>query len=128
MINMKAQRGASYWGIMIGIMLAVVVIKAALITWPAYWDNRLINASIEEKLRNSTSSDPAKFVQDLEQQFNLNNLRDVKAKDIMKVSNSGGGLVVQVDYEVRKNFMGNVDLVVSFEKQFDQRALKAGGQ
>jgi hypothetical protein len=128
MINMKAQRGASYWGIMIGLMLAVVVIKAALITWPAYWDNRLINASIEEKLRTSNSSDPAKFVQDLEQQFSLNNLRDVKAKDIMKVSNSGGGLVVQVDYEVRKNFMGNVDLVVSFEKQFDQRALKAGGQ
>lgn len=128
MINMKAQRGASYWGIMIGLMLAVVVIKAALITWPAYWDNRLINASIEEKLRTSNSSDPAKFVQELEQQFSLNNLRDVKAKDIMKVSNSGGGLVVQVDYEVRKNFMANVDLVVSFEKQFDQRALKAGGQ
>lgn len=128
MINMKAQRGASYWGIMVGIMLAVLVIKAALITWPAYWDNRLINASIEERLKASTSSDPAKFVQDLEQQFSLNNLRDVKAKDIMKVSNSGGELVVQLDYEVRKNFMGNVDLVMSFEKQFDQRAIKAGAK
>lgn len=128
MVNMKAQRGASYWGIMIGILLAVVVIKAALITWPAYWDNRLINASIEEKLRSTNSNDPAKFMQDLEQQFSLNNLRDVQAKDIMKVSNSGGELVVQVDYEVRKNFMGNVDLVVSFEKQFDQRAIKVGGK
>ncbi len=128
MINMKAQRGASYWGIMVGIMLAVLVIKAALITWPAYWDNRLINASIEEKLRSSSSSDPAQFIQELEQQFSLNNLRDVKAKDIMKVSNSGGELVVQLDYEVRKNFMGNVDLVMSFEKQFDQRAIKAGAK
>lgn len=128
MINMKAQRGASYWGIMVGIMLAVLVIKAALITWPAYWDNRLITASIEEKLRSSSNSDPARFMQELEQQFSLNNLRDVKAKDIMKVSNSGGELVVQLDYEVRKNFMGNVDLVMSFEKQFDQRAIQAGAK
>ena len=39
-----------------------------------------------------------------------------------------GELVVQLDYEVRKNFMGNVDLVMSFEKQFDQRAIKAGAK
>lgn len=128
MINLKAQRGASYWGIMVGVLLAIVAVKAALIIWPAYWDNRLINASIEERLKTSTSSEPAQFMQDLEQQFNLNNLRDVQASDIMTVSNSGGALVVQVDYEVRKNFMGNVDLVVAFEKQFDQRALKAAGQ
>lgn len=128
MINLKAQRGASYWGIMVGVLLAIVAVKAALIVWPAYWDNRLINASIEERLKTSTSSEPAQFMQDLEQQFNLNNLRDVQASDIMTVSNSGGALVVQVDYEVRKNFMGNVDLVVAFEKQFDQRALKAAGQ
>lgn len=128
MINLKAQRGASYWGIMVGVLLAIVAVKAALIIWPAYWDNRLINASIEERLKTSTSSEPAQFMQDLEQQFNLNNLRDVQASDIMTVSNSGGALVVQVDYEVRKNFMGNVDLVVAFEKQFDQRALKVTGQ
>lgn len=127
MINIKAQRGASYWSIMFGVILAVLIVKAALVVWPAYWDNRLINTSIEERLKASNNNNPDKFIQELEQQFSLNNLRDVKARDIMKVSNSGGSLVVQVDYEVRKNFMANVDLVVAFDKQFDQRAIQAGG-
>lgn len=128
MINRKAQRGASYWSIMFGVMLVVIIGKAIIITWPAYWDNRLINASIEERLKTSTDNSPEKFVSELQQQFTLNNLRDLDPKDIMKVSNSGGELVVQTDYEVRKKFIANIDLIMSFEKQFDQRAVKASGK
>ena len=128
MINRNAQRGASYWSIMFGVMLVVIIGKAILITWPAYGDNRLINASIEERLKTSTDNSPEKFVSELQQQFSLNNLRDLDPKDIMKVSNSGGELVVQTDYEVRKKFIANIDLIMSFEKQFDQRAVKASGK
>ncbi len=45
----------------------------------------------------------------------------------MRVSYNGE-LVVDTDYEVRKNFIGNVDMVVSFKKNFDQRLIKAGGK
>ncbi len=127
MMNIRAQRGVSYWGVMFGIMLAVLVIKAALVTWPAYWDNRLINTTIEERLKNSNDTNPAAFMSALEQQFSLNNLRDIKAKDIMQVSYNGG-LVVDTDYEVRKNFIANIDMVISFKKHFDQRTIKAGGK
>ena len=127
MMNINAQRGVSYWGVMVGILLGVLLIKAALVTWPAYWDNRLINATIEERLRNSTDANPATFLAALDQQFNLNNLRDISAKDIVKVS-SNGELVVDTDYEVRKNFIANVDLVIAFKKHFDQRLIKAGGK
>ena len=54
-------------------------------------------------------------------------LEEIKAKDIMQVSYNGE-LVVDTDYEVRKNFIGNVDMVVSFKKHFDQRLIKAGGK
>ncbi|XID75586.1 DUF4845 domain-containing protein [Alkanindiges sp. WGS2144] len=128
MMNIKAQRGVSYWSIMFGIMLAVLVVKAALVIWPAYWDNRLINTSIKERLKNANDANPEAFMKALEQQFSLNNLRDVQAKDIMQVSNGGGGLVVDTDYEVRKKFVANVDMVVVFKKQFDQRLIKAGGK
>lgn len=127
MMNINAQRGVSYWGVMVGILLGVLLIKAALVTWPAYWDNRLINATIEERLRNSNDANPATFLAALDQQFNLNNLRDISAKDIVKVS-SNGELVVDTDYEVRKNFIANVDLVIAFKKHFDQRLIKAGGK
>ncbi len=127
MMNINAQRGVSYWGVMFGILLGVLAIKAALVTWPAYWDNRLINATIEERLRNSNDANPAAFLAALESQFSINNLRDINAKDIMRVSYNGE-LVVDTDYEVRKNFIGNVDMVVSFKKNFDQRLIKAGGK
>lgn len=126
MMNIRAQRGVSYWGVMFGIMLAVLVVKAALITWPAYWDNKLINESINEKLRSSTSADPAQFVKDIEGQLSRNNIRDLKPTDIMKVSTDNSNLIVDTDYEVRQKYLGNVDLVISFKKRFDQRAIKAG--
>lgn len=126
MINSRAQRGMSYWSVMFGLMLGVLVIKAALITWPAYWDNRLINDSITEKLRSSSNADPARFLTELESQLSRNNIRDVKPKDIMQVSTDNSNLIVDTNYEVRQKFMGNMDLVISFKKRFDQRTIKAG--
>lgn len=124
MNSLSAQRGASYWGIMFGVLLAVLVIKAALVTWPAYWDNRLINDSITQRLKEApTDTTPDKFKGDISMQLERNNIRDIKVDDILKVTNEGG-LNVHTDYEVRQNFIANIDLVMKFQHKFDQRAIK----
>lgn len=121
-----AQRGLSYWGVMFGVILFVIVIKAATATWPVYWDNQIINQVVTERLKVvDDKTSPELFKNGVAEQFDMNNIRDLNFKDIAQVY-SEGGLVVEVDYEVRRPFIGNVDLVLSFKKRFDQKAIKAG--
>jgi len=54
----------------------------------------------------------------------MNNIRDVKFDDIATVSTQDG-LQVTKKYEVRKNFMLNIDLVLTFEKSFDKRSVES---
>lgn len=126
MNSMYAQRGMSYWGVMSLILVAVMFFKIAIIAVPAYMDDRLINESVEERLRSTSNSTQAsQLYADLGQQFNLNNLRDISPKDILTVTNIDGLQVIK-NYEIRKNLIANMDLVLHFEKTFDQRAIKSG--
>ncbi|MDA0777151.1 MAG: DUF4845 domain-containing protein, partial [Proteobacteria bacterium] len=54
----------------------------------------------------------------------MNNIRDVEIKEIMQVTNTEG-LQVKKEYEVRKPFLLNIDLVLKFEKSFDQSSVQA---
>ena len=123
---MKNQRGASYLGIFFAIILFALAIKIAVAVWPAYWDDRVINSQIEEAL-SSLPKDTTqnKFKQDLSQRLEMNNIRDLKVDDIMTVTNTAG-LAVKKDYEVRKPFLMNIALVMTFQKDFDQRSVNTG--
>jgi hypothetical protein len=126
MMQINAQKGISYWGVMSLIMVAVLFLKVGIIAIPAYIDDRLIDKTIEERLRivaNSTT--PVTLYGELNQQFTMNNLRDINPKDIATVTNIDGLQVVK-NYEVRKNLIANMDLVLHFEKTYDQREIKAG--
>jgi hypothetical protein len=126
MIRISAQKGMSYWGVMTLIMVAVVFLKVGIIALPAYIDDRLIDKTIEERLRvveNRTM--PAQLFSDLSQQFTMNNLRDIDPKNVLTITNVDGLQVIK-NYEVRKNLIANMDLVLHFEKTYDQRAIKTG--
>lgn len=54
----------------------------------------------------------------------MNNVRDLKFEEIAQVTNVEG-LQVKKAYEIRKPFLLNIDLVLKFEKSFDQSSLPA---
>ncbi len=121
----KAQQGTSYIAILFGVILFAIFVKAALILWPAYWDDRVVNTQIEELLRDSPlTMKPFEFESKMDQSFNMNNIRDLNIKDITELQNAGG-LEVKKKYEVRKPFLLNIDLVLTFEKDFDQRSVQS---
>ncbi len=123
---MNNQRGASYLGIFFAIILFALTAKIAVAVWPAYWDDRIINSQIEEALatlpKDTTQN---KFKQDLSQRLEMNNIRDIKVDDILQVTNTAG-LAVKKDYEVRKPFLMNMSLLMTFQKDFDQRSVSTG--
>lgn len=121
----NAQKGASYISILLGVMVIAFVLKATVAVWPAYWDDRVIDKQIEAQMKKSPSNiTPSQFSAQMSQNFSMNNIRDVNFNDIARVSTEQG-LQVTKKYEVRKPFLLNIDLVLTFEKSFDQRSVQS---
>ena len=121
----RAQTGASYISILIGVVAFAFIVKAVVAIWPAYWDDRIINSQIVEVMKKSPATiTPATFVAQMSQNLSMNNIRDLNFADIAHVSNEHG-LAITKKYEVRKPFLLNIDLVLTFEKSFDQRSVQS---
>ncbi len=127
MHSLKRQAGISYWSIMALIMVSVLMVQFAIIAGPAYMDDMTLNKIIEDRLRaTGNGMSYPNFVGEVGSQLTLNGLRDMKAADMLTVT-TNGGLKIQKKYEVRKNFISNIDIVIHFDKTFDQKEVKAGG-
>lgn len=124
---MRGQRGVSYWGVVALIFIVFIGIQFFMAAGSAYMDDFTLNKIIVERLKTAPNDMPIpQLMSSFDQQFDMNGLRDIRAADRLKVTNDGGMEVIK-NYEVRNKFIGNMDLVVHFEKTFDQKAIKAGG-
>ncbi|MEI1686794.1 DUF4845 domain-containing protein [Acinetobacter baumannii] len=121
----KAQQGTSYLAILFGVVIFAIAVKAVLAVWPAYWDDRVINNQITELMQQSSADiTPQKFMTQMDQRLEMNNIRDLNFKEIAEVFNQPS-LTVKKKYEVRKPFLLNIDLVLTFEKSFDKTSVQA---
>ncbi|EMN1944459.1 DUF4845 domain-containing protein [Acinetobacter baumannii] len=121
----KAQQGTSYLAILFGVVIFAIAVKAVLAAWPAYWDDRVINNQITELMQQSSADiTPQKFMTQMDQRLEMNNIRDLHFKEIAEVFNQPS-LTVKKKYEVRKPFLLNIDLVLTFEKSFDKTSVQA---
>ncbi|MDC4722064.1 DUF4845 domain-containing protein [Acinetobacter baumannii] len=121
----KAQQGTSYLAILFGVVIFAIAVKAVLAVWAAYWDDRVINNQITELMQQSSADiTPQKFMTQMDQRLEMNNIRDLHFKEIAEVFNQPS-LTVKKKYEVRKPFLLNIDLVLTFEKSFDKTSVQA---
>ena len=121
----KAQQGTSYLAILFVVVIFAIAVKAVLAVWPAYWDDRVINNQITELMQQSSADiTPQKFMTQMDQRLEMNNIRDLHFKEIAEVFNQPS-LTVKKKYEVRKPFLLNIDLVLTFEKSFDKTSVQA---
>ncbi|WP_151710423.1 DUF4845 domain-containing protein [Acinetobacter brisouii] len=122
----KFQHGASYSTFLLGVIVASMILKIVVAIWPAYWDDHIINKQIESTLlENDSNLTPSKFISNMNDNLSRNNINDLKMENIAKVSNDGGQLHVAKSYQIRSHLLSNIDLVLSFEKDFDQRTVQA---
>lgn len=120
----RNQQGVSYIGILIAIIGFAFLVKIVIAVWSPYWDDRVIDTQIAELMQSSPKNiSPSEFESKMEQRFEMNGIRDIKFEDIAQVMNTDG-LQVKKDYEIRKPFLLNINLVLKFEKSFDQRSVQ----
>lgn len=122
---MRHQQGASYIAILIAIIGFAFMAKVAVAVWGPYFDDRMLDNQIEEQLLNGPKNlSPQQFIGEMDKRLSMNNIRDMKFADVAQVTNVDG-LQVKKEYEIRKPFLLNIDIVMKFEKSFDQSSVQA---
>lgn len=112
------QSGMSYVGVMLILIVFAGILKVTAAVGPAYYDYYTIDKIISSLYREGRTGSINDFKSALSNRFQINNIRD-KSPENFNYSMDGGPLVVELDYEVRSNLVGNLDLVAHFKKTYD---------
>ncbi|TDQ40196.1 DUF4845 domain-containing protein [Thiopseudomonas denitrificans] len=124
-MNSAKQRGVSLTGWLVILILAGFFASVGFKLFPHYMDNRALDKMITAVDRDAASGvrvhNVGEFYSHINKNMQVNNIRDLNAADIMDVRAEAGEFHVRLKYEVREKILKNIDLVVSFDKEYRVR-------
>jgi hypothetical protein len=117
-MNVRRQKGLTLIGFFIVLSVVLFFIYAGMRLAPSYLEYHALTNAM-----NSLRDDPAaksmspvrikqKIMDHLWVSYSNNNIK----REHMRISKKSGGINVRVAYEVRKPFLGNVDVILSFDR------------
>jgi hypothetical protein len=115
------QRGMTTGGMVSGLVLAVVLGMFLVKAGPAYLDFNTINTVIKSVLSDGKIGlmSVEEIRSGIQKRFDINNVEAISARQIA-IRKQGGTLLVSVDYEIREDFFRNIDLVMTFKKDYQK--------
>lgn len=118
MKTMQRQRGMTGVGWMLVFALIVFFTFVGIKIMPIYMDSFTVGSVLSdlEKEAGIGSKTPAQIMSTIMKRLDINMIEEV-GRDNISIDRSGTFLNVEIDYEVRRNFMGNIDVVLSFTKK-----------
>jgi hypothetical protein len=112
------QRGMTMisWIMVLAIIVFFVIVGIKLV--PSYIEFYSIQGILEAVRQDRTMRDapPAKIRESIKKRMKINGIYEFDPKNIV-IKKEKTGQVVTVEYEVRKNVVGNVDVIMSFKDQ-----------
>ena len=99
--------------LLLGLLAFMVLITLTLA--PIYLENLNVAQKLKTLKKDSSVANMTddEIMETLFKRFSIDNVDSVKAEDVL-ISREGGTVQISVEYEVRKQLVGNVDVVVSF--------------
>ncbi|WP_455366164.1 DUF4845 domain-containing protein [Kaarinaea lacus] len=115
MKNYNNQRGVTMITIAAGLALLAFFVLVAITLLPIYIENFSVCSHVSRIGADMRASELTKeeIRKTLIKRFGIDDVKSVAREDI-SITEIPGGYSVEVDYEVRKHFLGNVDVVVYF--------------
>ncbi|WP_455209026.1 DUF4845 domain-containing protein [Kaarinaea lacus] len=115
MKNYNKQRGVTMITIAAGLALLAFFVLIAITLIPVYIENFSVSSHVSRIGKDSRAKEMSKeeVKKTLIKRLGIDDVKNVSREDI-SVTDIPGGYQIEVDYEVRKNFLGNVDVVVYF--------------
>lgn len=113
------QRGMSLTGIILLLIVVGSFGTFAVKTIPAYMDYSTIKSAIQSVLQDNQigmmSADEIR--RQIDKRFTINTVSAVSVNDL-DISTKGGQVDIGLDYTVTKHFFYNIDLVMTFKRDF----------
>ncbi|MCP4598883.1 DUF4845 domain-containing protein [Neptuniibacter sp.] len=116
----KQQQGATFFSILIVLIVAGIFFSVAFKLYPAYTDNLTIDSVLTEVMndREELAKGPSGMKRDITKKFRINQVK-LPSKDSLKITRDKGIIRMDLKYEVRIPMFYNVDAMVKFEKQYE---------
>ena len=123
MKSIHHQRGMTPIGWILVFLLIAFFTLITLKLVPIYIDSFTIGSVISDlkKEPGIGSKSPREVLATIEKRLDINMVKGVTADDII-VEKVGDTMSISAEYEVRENILGNVDVVVSFNKSVEVSA------
>lgn len=117
----SSMRGMSFLGWLVVIALVVIFGSAGMRIIPAYLEYNTVRTVIGSVLSDKQLPMMSeREVRDgIRKRFSVNTVDSISADDIF-IEKSARSVVIGVDYEVRGTLFGNIDMVVRFDRQFEE--------
>lgn len=126
MQNIRAQQGASFFSWLVILVLIAFFASAAFKLIPHYMDNNALEKAImaveEDKATGDKIDTVGDFYSHISKSMQVNSIRDLKMDDILEVTQNNNDFLVHLKYEKREPLIKNIDLVVTFDKEYRVRA------
>ena len=122
MRNFTSRKGMVGASVTAWIMTIIVIVFFGVFgtkTVPAYLDNNTVTGIVESVLADKKIGldSPKEIQSHIARRFIINNIED-QMLDNIAIEKVGSEIVVVIDYEVRNNFIKNIDLVIAFKQEF----------
>jgi hypothetical protein len=106
--------------VLFGVSFFALILKIVATVGPVYADYYTIDQMLKAKFRETQVEklEVPKFKADFQAAMERNGIRDRKIEDLMVVKKDGNKLLVELDYEERRQFAANLDVVVHFKKSY----------
>ena len=115
----RKQRGATAFGVMLGVSLMVGAVTLLLKLGPHYIDWQTMKSVFDSLPQSVHTMSKDDIRESLKKRFRVNSLRDFDLKDILTIERGKTNTVLLVHYEVREPIVGNVDAVLTFSERYE---------
>lgn len=114
------QKGFTFIGLAIVLAIIGFVTLSVLSIFPVYMEHLSVKKSMEAievdpQIKRMSASQIRRL---FEKKLDVNQVTSVSAKDA-KIGRNLGEITFKLEYEVRKDYIGNIDLILSFEDKFE---------
>lgn len=117
--RVRRQTGMSLFGWLVVLCVVGFAVNIGMKIVPHYMANNAIVGVIEgmspEVWRGSSKN---KMHETVDKGLKVNNIRALKSKDLLEIKRTPSITKVNLDYEVRENLFGNIDIVLVFKKDY----------
>lgn len=119
--SLKAQKGASVFGIVILLVIVGMFLLSALKVAPSYMDNNVIVNAMEGIISNNDfeAMSISEVRASLQRTLTTNNIREFDMTNVV-LTREGDDRFVDINYESRVPLFYNIEILVVFENRFDK--------